>query len=193
MSDFHRAIDLLFRSQHERPLISRIPLKIPMLLVLFFSLHSTSYADECGRLIPLYQDSLKQLEVAHKSYLEAGCSEGDHSGNCKRLETAVREIQGVVHMFMLRIKSLSCTLQTRIESPCERLLKMIARAKEQIDERDRQSRALRCDQRQYTPPCRALKRDRKLPLDIWRAAVKKAKKSGCSISKAPPPSSRSRK
>jgi hypothetical protein len=182
MSDFNRDITPLYS---QRPLIAH--LSAYLLLILFLSITSISYADECGRLIPLYQDSLKQLEVAHKSYLEAGCSEGDHSGSCKRLGTAVREIQGVVHMFMLRLKSLSCTLQTKIKSPCERLLKMIKRAKERVDERDRQGRALKCDQRQYTPPCRALKRDRKMPLNIWRAAVRKAEEAGCSTSKEPLP------
>ena len=125
MSDMNRANSPLFIPYHQRPIISRLSLNLPILIICFISLNSLSYADECGRIIPLYQDSLKQFEVAHKSYLEAGCTEGNQSKNCKRLGAAVREIQGVVHMFTLRLKSLSCTLQKRIESPCERLLKMI--------------------------------------------------------------------
>ena len=151
-------------------------------MILFFMIFLTSimvWADECKTLMPMYQQSVRQLKAAENAFLKASCQENPDKKECIELSTAVREIQGVLQMFVMRLKSLACDPQKQTLNPCQKFKKIQEKADIELKELQRQSKAQRCQYRKHTPPCRALVTAQKKPRLISKAARDQLIKNKC--------------
>ena len=141
------------------------------------------HAEECREIIKLYQQSVRQLKEVEKTFLKASCLENSTQKKCQELSSAIREIQGVLQMFMTRFKALQCDPNKKVLSSCEKFTHMYAKKRSEIKEFERQMHAQRCHQRRHSPPCRALKESLKKPRLVLKATREALRKHKCSLSK----------
>ena len=155
------------------------------LFILFVALPHLAWADQCSEIVKLYQESLRQYDLAQKSYLKAGCLEsaGDKS-QCKGLEAAAREIQATVDMFAMRANLLKCSPKDATKAPanrCDRFRSLSKRSSQQLSILQKQYQAQRCEFRRFTPTCKALNKEMFKPKELIKAARREALKAGCKL------------
>lgn len=139
---------------------------------------SETYADECQTLISLHKEGFSRLQETQKAFLSAGCTEAEETHRCKKLGMALREIQGVVKMMSLRLRGLSCK-ERPPATPCDRLYRMLNKAKNKSRDLQRQFIAQRCQERNHTPPCRVIKGEKRRVDSLLKATQKKLKETHC--------------
>ena len=141
---------------------------------------SPVYAEECSTLIPLYQNSLKQLAEGEKVFLAQGCSDEPGSPKCKKVAMAIREMQGSVMMFSLRLKALKCHPEySAPKTPCQRLKVMQDKANQKLDHIQSQYKAQQCTHSVFLPQCKQLKSQKKVQIGLLRALHLKIQKKQC--------------
>ena len=138
------------------------------------------YAEECSTLIPLYQNSLKQLATGEKAFLTQGCSDNPESPKCKKVAMAIREMQGSVMMFSLRLKALKCHPEYSVpKTPCQRLKIMQDKANQKLDHLQSLYKSKQCTHSSFLPQCKHLKGQKKTQIDLLRALHLKIQKEQC--------------
>ena len=155
-------------------------------LVIFLTMICTpARADQCSEIVKLYQKSLRQYNLAQKSYLKAGCLESSKDkAQCKGLEAAAREIQSTVDMFAMRANLLKCSPQDAKKEPsnrCDRLRSLSKRSSEELLVLQKQYQAQRCDIRRFAPACKALDKAMFKPKELIKAARREALKVDCKL------------
>ena len=159
-------------------------LRISVFILLMIWVHPV-WADQCSEIVKLYQESLRQYNLAQKSYLKAGCLEsGDNKSQCKGLEAAAREIQATVDMFAMRANLLKCSPKDATKVPanrCDRFRSLSKRSSEQLLILQKQYQAQRCELRRFAPTCKALNKEMFKPKELIKAARREALKVGCKL------------
>ena len=141
---------------------------------------------ECVEVVKLYQSALKQYETAQKGYLKSGCMESKAEQKCKALEAAAREMRSTVEMFALRANALKCRPDDASAQPadqCARYDSLAKRSAEKLKLLQTMYTSQRCFDREYAPPCKALKQQMITPREVIKAARRDALRAGCSLSK----------
>ena len=139
------------------------------------------YAEECSTLVPLYQNSIKQLTQGEKVFLAQGCSDNPESAKCKKVAMAIREMQGSVMMFTLRMKALKCHPEySAPKTPCQRLTIMQNKADQKLNYIQSQLKANQCIHSSFLPQCTHLTTQKKTQLGLLRALHLKIQKEQCS-------------
>ena len=160
------------------------------ILIFFFSVllswtllipQTKVWAEECSTLIPLYQNSLEQLAQGEKIFLTQGCSDDPESTKCKKVAMAIREMQGSVTMFSLRLKALQCHPEySKPKTPCQRLQSMKDKIDQKLNLIQSQLKSKMCSHSSLLPQCTQLKTEKTKQLGILRALHIKIKKEQCS-------------
>lgn len=132
-------------------------------------LQGYAQAQECQTLLPLYQKTLEELAHGEKLFLSQGCSDQSDHSKCKKLAMAIREMQGSLGMFSLRLKALKCDPQKKTKTPCQRLHIMKKKATQELNHIESILKAQNCFQSSYQTGCSALTQKKKSKVDLLRA------------------------
>lgn len=139
-----------------------------------------AHAEECSTLIPLYQNSIKQLAEGEKVFLTQGCSDNPEGPKCKKVAMAIREMQGSVMMFSLRLKALKCHPEYSVpKTPCQRLKIMQDKANQKLDHLQSLYKSKQCSHSSLIPQCTQLKSQKKSQVSLLRALHLKIQKKRC--------------
>lgn len=161
-------------------------LSVLVLAVIYLTLSvKTAWAEQCSEIVKLYQESLRQYDLAQKSYLKAGCIESpENKAQCKGLEAAAREIQATVDMFAMRANLLKCNPQDAKKAPanrCQRFKSLTKRAQAELLVLQKQYQTQRCEIRHFAPACKALDKAMFKPKELVKAARRDALKANCKL------------
>ena len=167
---------------YQNLLLRSLEILVSVLLIsTLLSLKNKGWAEECSTLIPLYQNSLEQLAQGEKIFLTQGCSDDPESAKCKKVAMAIREMQGSVMMFSLRLKALQCHPEySKPKTPCQRLQSMKDKTDQTLNLIQSQLKSKHCSHSSLLPQCTQLYNRKKQHIGILRALRLKIQKEHCS-------------